>query len=209
MGGGPTGNYIHGARERQATFTTAPSPARKRMDRGSEKPMSGRNSDLTGTPTTPRVRRNHPIGVLYDCFGAPKGLPWELTVHIRNYPETLLMRCPTINTIEVRWPGNGGIPSPHHHTPYAPQLPHAYPSHDWLVQPAAVAIRPASRCGNLPLLHSAGIEGCCIYGPCLLPRGCVMSQGGVHYRPMSLTSSTLTPKPKPSISHYRPISSTS
>lgn len=65
-------------------------------------------------PTTPEeemwfefcgrpLKWNHPIGVLYDCFGAPKGLPWELTVHIRNYPETLLMRCPTINTIETHF----------------------------------------------------------------------------------------------------------
>eukprot|EP00038_Savillea_parva_P029191 m.69389 g.69389 ORF g.69389 m.69389 type:complete len:279 (-) comp8580_c0_seq2:93-929(-) len=35
------------------------------------------------------LRWNHPIGVLYDCF-AGEDRPWEVIVHIRNYPDGLM-----------------------------------------------------------------------------------------------------------------------
>eukprot|EP00035_Acanthoeca_spectabilis_P038430 m.52978 g.52978 ORF g.52978 m.52978 type:complete len:277 (+) comp9135_c0_seq2:3259-4089(+) len=35
------------------------------------------------------LRWNHPIGVLFDCF-AGEDSPWEVTVHIKNYPDCLM-----------------------------------------------------------------------------------------------------------------------
>lgn len=35
------------------------------------------------------LRWNHPIGVLFDCF-AGEDTPWEVTVHIKNYPDCLM-----------------------------------------------------------------------------------------------------------------------
>eukprot|EP00041_Stephanoeca_diplocostata_P019863 m.432780 g.432780 ORF g.432780 m.432780 type:complete len:288 (-) comp21414_c1_seq4:782-1645(-) len=47
------------------------------------------------------LKWNMPIGVLYDCIGSDRGLPWSVTVHIKNYPETILLRCPSMATIET------------------------------------------------------------------------------------------------------------
>eukprot|EP00040_Diaphanoeca_grandis_P005592 m.33570 g.33570 ORF g.33570 m.33570 type:complete len:287 (-) comp16840_c0_seq1:288-1148(-) len=49
------------------------------------------------------LKWNNPIGVLYDCFGADKGLPWEVTVHVKNYPESQIMRCASMGVIETHF----------------------------------------------------------------------------------------------------------
>ena len=36
------------------------------------------------------LRWNHPIGVLYDCLAGGGKLPWEVVVHVKNYPDTLM-----------------------------------------------------------------------------------------------------------------------
>ena len=36
------------------------------------------------------LRWNHPIGVLYDCLVGGGKLPWEVVVHIKNYPDALM-----------------------------------------------------------------------------------------------------------------------
>lgn len=47
------------------------------------------------------LKWNLPVGVLFDSLAADHGLPWSVTVHVKNYPEGLLLRCPSMATIET------------------------------------------------------------------------------------------------------------
>lgn len=48
------------------------------------------------------LRWHYPIGVLYDMYGNNQ-LPWNLTVHFRNFPETEILRCGSRDAMEAHF----------------------------------------------------------------------------------------------------------
>lgn len=46
------------------------------------------------------LRWHYPIGVLFDLASHPTRLPWTLTVHFRNFPESELLHCPSKDAVE-------------------------------------------------------------------------------------------------------------
>jgi len=43
------------------------------------------------------------LGVLFDLLGSPSEMPWSLTVHFQGFPHELLLRCPTMETIQYHF----------------------------------------------------------------------------------------------------------
>ena len=39
------------------------------------------------------LRWHYPIGVLFDLHGVQDKLPWKITVHFKEFPEEILIRC--------------------------------------------------------------------------------------------------------------------
>lgn len=52
--------------------------------------------EFRGSP----LKWNYPVGVLFDLFGSPTELPWEVTVHFSGFPQGKVMRCPDDNTVK-------------------------------------------------------------------------------------------------------------
>ncbi|KNC76667.1 hypothetical protein SARC_10845 [Sphaeroforma arctica JP610] len=52
--------------------------------------------DLNGMP----LKWNYPIGVLFDLYGSPDMLPWNITVHFQVYPEDDILHCAEKSVVE-------------------------------------------------------------------------------------------------------------
>ncbi|KAL3881408.1 hypothetical protein ACJMK2_027853 [Sinanodonta woodiana] len=46
------------------------------------------------------LKWHYPIGVLYDLFASADALPWNITVHFRNFPVEEILRCPSKDAVE-------------------------------------------------------------------------------------------------------------
>lgn len=46
------------------------------------------------------LKWHFPIGLLFDLYGNPENLPWNLTVHFKDFPEDKLMHCPKEDAVE-------------------------------------------------------------------------------------------------------------
>jgi autophagy-related protein 5 len=44
------------------------------------------------------ITRQHPIGLLYDLQSAP--LPWVLTLHFQNFPTDVLLKNPSVDSMQ-------------------------------------------------------------------------------------------------------------
>lgn len=49
------------------------------------------------------LRWHYPIGVLFDLANRQTRLPWTLTVHFRNFPETELLHCQSNSVVEAHF----------------------------------------------------------------------------------------------------------
>jgi autophagy-related protein 5 len=52
--------------------------------------------DFDGQP----IKWHYPVGLLWDLLGVDSSLPWNLTVHFKNFPESELVRCNSRPAIE-------------------------------------------------------------------------------------------------------------
>ncbi|XP_013776737.1 autophagy protein 5-like [Limulus polyphemus] len=52
--------------------------------------------DYDGQP----IKWHYPVGLLFDLYGLGSQLPWNLTVHFKNFPEEELVHCPSRAAIE-------------------------------------------------------------------------------------------------------------
>jgi autophagy-related protein 5 len=49
------------------------------------------------------LKWHYPVGVLYDLYGRGMNLPWEITVHFRNFPEDTVLHCQTRDALEAHF----------------------------------------------------------------------------------------------------------
>ncbi|CAI8050666.1 Autophagy protein 5 [Geodia barretti] len=49
------------------------------------------------------LKWHYPVGVLYDLYGRGQNLPWEITVHFRNFPEDILLHCESKEAVEAHF----------------------------------------------------------------------------------------------------------
>ncbi|KAH0622188.1 hypothetical protein JD844_024280 [Phrynosoma platyrhinos] len=47
--------------------------------------------------------QHHPIGLLFDLHASNTALPWNITVHFKNFPEKDLLHCPSKDVIEAHF----------------------------------------------------------------------------------------------------------
>eukprot|EP00800_Vazella_pourtalesii_P006413 TRINITY_DN1826_c0_g1_i1.p1 TRINITY_DN1826_c0_g1~~TRINITY_DN1826_c0_g1_i1.p1 ORF type:complete len:279 (+),score=67.80 TRINITY_DN1826_c0_g1_i1:98-934(+) len=52
--------------------------------------------DHSGDP----LKWHYPIGVLFDMYGDPDKLPWKITVHFKEFPADILIRCPNKEVVQ-------------------------------------------------------------------------------------------------------------
>ncbi|XP_069462682.1 autophagy protein 5 isoform X3 [Ambystoma mexicanum] len=52
--------------------------------------------EYEGTP----LKWHYPIGLLFDLHASNTALPWNITVHFKNFPEKDLLHCPSKEAIE-------------------------------------------------------------------------------------------------------------
>ncbi|XP_062515675.1 autophagy protein 5-like [Corticium candelabrum] len=52
--------------------------------------------DWDGQP----LKWHFPIGLLFDLYGNPESLPWNLTVHFKRFPEEQIIHCPGEDAVE-------------------------------------------------------------------------------------------------------------
>ncbi|XP_016383287.1 autophagy protein 5 [Sinocyclocheilus rhinocerous] len=55
--------------------------------------------EYEGTP----LKWHYPIGVLFDLHASNTALPWNITVHFKNFPERDLLHCPSNSVIEAHF----------------------------------------------------------------------------------------------------------
>ncbi|XP_073727866.1 autophagy protein 5 isoform X1 [Misgurnus anguillicaudatus] len=55
--------------------------------------------EYEGTP----LKWHYPIGVLFDLHASNAALPWNVTVHFKNFPEHELLHCSTNSVIEAHF----------------------------------------------------------------------------------------------------------
>ncbi|XP_030055031.1 autophagy protein 5 isoform X1 [Microcaecilia unicolor] len=55
--------------------------------------------DYEGTP----LKWHYPVGVLFDLHASNTGLPWNITVHFKNFPERDLLHCLSKDVIEAHF----------------------------------------------------------------------------------------------------------
>lgn len=46
------------------------------------------------------LKWHYPVGLLYDFYGADSKLPWNVTVHFQNFPESELIHCPNKQAVQ-------------------------------------------------------------------------------------------------------------
>ncbi|CAF87874.1 unnamed protein product, partial [Tetraodon nigroviridis] len=46
---------------------------------------------------------HHPIGVLFDLHASNTVLPWNITVHFKNFPDRDLLHCPSSSVVEAHF----------------------------------------------------------------------------------------------------------
>jgi autophagy-related protein 5 len=49
------------------------------------------------------LKWHYPVGVLYDLYGRGQNLPWEITVHFRNFPGDILLHCESKEAVEAHF----------------------------------------------------------------------------------------------------------
>uniref|UniRef100_A0A672GRD1 Uncharacterized protein n=1 Tax=Salarias fasciatus TaxID=181472 RepID=A0A672GRD1_SALFA len=55
--------------------------------------------EYEGTP----LKWHNPIGVLFDLHASNTVLPWSITVHFKNFPDSDLLHCPSNSVIEAHF----------------------------------------------------------------------------------------------------------
>uniref|UniRef100_A0A4W5LBG5 ATG5 autophagy related 5 homolog (S. cerevisiae) n=1 Tax=Hucho hucho TaxID=62062 RepID=A0A4W5LBG5_9TELE len=55
--------------------------------------------DFEGTS----LKWHYPIGLLFDLHASNTALPWNITVHFKNFPERDLLHCPSNSVIEAHF----------------------------------------------------------------------------------------------------------
>ncbi|XP_074982713.1 autophagy protein 5 isoform X2 [Caretta caretta] len=55
--------------------------------------------EYEGTP----LKWHFPIGLLFDLHASNTALPWNITVHFKNFPEKDLLHCPSKDVIEAHF----------------------------------------------------------------------------------------------------------
>jgi len=49
------------------------------------------------------LKWHYPIGVLFDLYASNDGLPWNIIVHFKRFPETEVIRCKTKEVVEAHF----------------------------------------------------------------------------------------------------------
>lgn len=55
--------------------------------------------DYQGIP----LKWHYPIGVIYDLYKTDEALPWQITLHFKDFPETDLIRCHSKEAVEAHF----------------------------------------------------------------------------------------------------------